>query len=704
MSALLALGRWLLAGHRHTRRSPSSGHVAAARPVTKSAGHWGPSTSHQPAASSQRRAPLLWLMMTIGTASAQESHIPLNDGWSFCQVGKEQWYSAEVPGVVQTDLLRHGLIPDFYQGSNIDSVQWIENEDWIYKRTIVANDSLLKHGHVDLVFKGLDTFAEVYLNDSLLGKADNMFRTWEWGIKELLRPGANQVKVIFRSPIKEGAKLRDAYGIQLPHDNDPTGVSPYIRKAAYQFGWDFCPRLVTSGIWQGVELRGWSEARIHQVDYTRSGAHLLIHIHEMRDRTASVRGRYKVYLNDSLIAQCRARDLLGPSTILDESRLGRWGLNGSRSRTVYDVRVTHEVKGRVLSERHVPFADRNIVWDFWPDTIGKAFKCLVNGKAQFIRGCNVVPPRVIPVDDVTHWVALVTDMQRAGMNMARIWGGGIYPPDEFYSACDTAGILVWLDYMVANLLPGEDQFGHNIRAEAYEQVQRVKYHPCLALMCGNNEMRVAWSNWGWQERYRIHGDDSVRVGASNEKLWTRTLMSPAFPLGFNYTPTSPLSNWGNAEGLKNGDLHYWGVWHGDSAFSSFKNNVGRFVSEYGFQSYPDSALLAKYNDPKDLYLGSPTMKRLQRSYKTDKPIWDAIKRELGKEPRTLGEFIEDSQEVQAKAYRMAIEAHMAAQPHCMGTLFWQLNDCWPGPSWSLIDYEGNWKPGMYEVQRLYDMK
>ena len=143
------------------------------------------------------------------------------------------------------------------------------------------------------------------------------------------------------------------------------------------------------------------------------------------------------------------------------------------------------------------------------------------------------------------------------------------------------------------------------------------------------------------------------------------------------------------------------MWHGDSAFSSFANNVGRFVSEYGFQSYPDSALLARYNDPKDLYLGSPTMKRLQRSYKTDKPIWDAIRRELGIEPKTFGEFVEASQEEQAKANRMAIEAHMAAQPHCMGTLFWQLNDCWPGPSWSLIDFEGNWKPGMYEVQRLY---
>ena len=169
-----------------------------------------------------------------------------------------------------------------------------------------------------------------------------------------------------------------------------------------------------------------------------------------------------------------------------------------------------------------------------------------------------------------------------------------------------------------------------------------------------------------------------------------------------YTPTSPLSNWGNAKGLTEGDLHYWGLWHGDSTFSSFKNNVGRFVSEWGFQSYPDSALLAKYIDPNSLYLSSPAVARLQRSYKTDRPIWEAIERELGEErPTTLSGFIEASQRSQAKAYGMAIEAHLGAQPHCMGTLLWQLNDCWPGPSWSIIDYEGNPKPAYEVVKRLF---
>ncbi len=641
-----------------------------------------------------------WLSAAL--ACAQESHIALNDGWSFCQVGKEQWFSAEVPGVVQTDLLRHGLIPDFYKGSNIDSVQWIENEDWIYKRTVVANDSLLKHGHVDLVFKGLDTFAEVYLNDSLLGKADNMFRTWEWQIKDLLKPGTNELKVIFRSPIKEGAKLRDAYGLQLPHDNDPTGVSPYIRKAAYQFGWDFCPRLVTSGIWQEVELRCWDMVMMRPPFLSRLGDLVLVHPSQRTLGKPYDKGRYEVYLNDSLVASQRAKELLPLTFKLDTQKIAWWWPNGEGERMVYDLKIALKERGRVVAEAHTPFANRTIDWSFFPDSIGRAFQCYVNARDIFIKGCNLVPPSLIlsEVGD-SPWLVQVRAMQLAGMNMVRVWAGGVYPPESFFNACDTAGILVWQDFMLANMVPFEGAFGENVKDEAAEQVMRLCGHPSLALLCGNNELDVAWKNWGWQERYELHDVDSARMIEANDELWTRWLMSPTRGFHCAYTPTSPLSNWGNAQGLKNGDLHYWGVWHGDSAFSSFKNNVGRFVSEYGFQSYPDSALLAKYNDPKDLYLGSPTMKRLQRSYKTDKPIWDAIKRELGEEPKTLGEFIEDSQEVQAKAYRMAIEAHMAAQPHCMGTLFWQLNDCWPGPSWSLIDFEGNWKPGMYEVQKLY---
>ncbi len=653
---------------------------------------------------------LMVMMAMASPASAQESHLSLNDSWSFCQAGKEQWYSAEVPGVVQTDLLRHGLIPDFYKGSNIDSVQWIENEDWIYKRTIVANDSLLKHGHVDLVFKGLDTFAEVYLNDSLLGKADNMFRTWEWPIKEALRPGPNELKVIFRSPIKEGSKLRDAYRIQLPHDNDPTGVSPYIRKAAYQFGWDFCPRLVTSGIWQDVELRCWSTARIRDVyvypsDEGDTGSYAVTLLPRV-DGPLNVSFQMRVSIDDTVYSGRFTKLSTYSQTPSDLgcgiSRSRLWWPNGSGTRHMHAVKVELLHYGTVISTWSEQIGLREVSFSQRRGNDGRSFEFAINGKPLFIKGCNLVPPNMCPSrssDDV--WVDLVRQMQLAGMNMVRVWAGGVYPPDAFLNACDTAGILVWQDFMLANMPPGNKEFRESLNEEALDQMTRLQHHPCLALTCGNNELEVAWKNWGWQQTYRLDQREQREIWRAYKSVFDREVLKSGSAYAADYTPTSPLSNWGNAEGLKSGDLHYWGVWHGDSAFSSFKNNVGRFVSEYGFQSYPDSALLAKYNDPKELYLGSPTMKRLQRSYKTDKPIWDAIKRELGEEPKTLGEFIEASQEVQAKAYRMAIEAHMAAQPHCMGTLFWQLNDCWPGPSWSLIDYEGNWKPGMYEVQKLY---
>lgn len=659
----------------------------------------------------------LWIVALLFPSvalRAQEYHVPLNDSWRFCQVGKERWYPAEVPGVVQTDLLRNGLIPDFYKGSNIDSVQWIENEDWIYKRAIVANDTLLKNGHIDLVFNGLDTFAEVYLNDSLLGKADNMFRTWEWPIKEKLKRGANELKIIFRSPIKEGAKLRDAYGIQLPHDNDPSGVSPYIRKAAYQFGWDFCPRLVTSGIWQGVELRCWSRARTYGVDIrqvSNHGAGANVLFMPMLDIDEGSEPMVKVMLDDSVIIHAidrgpaRREDAPLVLASMDLSALTKWNPRGYGERSMHKLRCEVWQGRRTLSvwEDKVGFADHRL--DQRSDTDGSNFSVHINGRSVFAKGANLVPPRMILTSTDDHtWCELVADMQRANMNMVRVWAGGVYPPESFLDACDTAGIMVWQDIMLANMAPHDQVFKEDLDQEIQDLILRSQRHPCVVLYCGNNELEVAWRNWGWQDRYGLHGRDSVLVAYGNQGISAVSIPTAIDVFGgadVPYTRTSPLSNWGNAEGLKSGDLHYWGVWHGDSAFSSFKNNVGRFVSEYGFQSYPDSALLSHYIDPKELYLGSPAMKRMQRSYKTDKPIWDAIKRELGKEPKTLGEFIEDSQEVQAKAYRMAIEAHMAAQPHCMGTLFWQLNDCWPGPSWSLIDFEGHWKPGMFEVQRLY---
>lgn len=556
------------------------------------------------------RGSLVTVMGLCALASfAQPRWQPLDEGWRFRELGTARWWTATVPGTVHQDLLRAGRIPDPLRNANSDSVRWVELRDWEYAVRFEADAAWAAHPQAQLVFKGIDTFADVRLNGVRLGGADNMFRTWSWPVHGIVREGPNDLHVVLRSPVREGAQLRAAYGIQLPHDSDPSGTSPYVRKAAYQFGWDFAPRLVTMGIWKEVTLE--------------------------------------------------------------------------------------------LPAAPVPRAQPSVSLDQRADSIGRAFRFMRNGRPLFIKGCNLVPPSMFPGPD-SLWVARVRDMQRAGMNMVRVWAGGVYPPDAFYAACDTAGILVWQDLMFANIPPAEGAFPDNVRAEVADQAGRLGRWSGLALWCGNNELEVAWHNWGWQDRYRIHGPDSVRVRDAMHRFFGKDLVE-ALPddQRQRYTPTSPLSNWGNATGLRNGDLHYWGVWHGDSAFSSFSRNVGRFVSEYGFQSYPDSVTLATQLDPQHLHLGDPLLAARQRSYKTDRPILDAIDREFGVRPRTLGELIRFSQLAQAEAYRQAIWAHLTAQPHCMGTLFWQLNDVWAGPSWSTVDHLGTWKAAMYEVARSY---
>lgn len=638
-------------------------------------------------------------------AFTQTAHLPLDKHWSFRQLGTDAWHPAMVPGEVHTDLLRNSLIPDPYRDFNADSVQWIEGKDWEYTRTLTADEALLRNEHIDLVFKGLDTFAEVWLNDSLLGRADNMFRTWEWPVKDLLKPGANALKVVFRSAVREGEERRNVYGINLPHDNDPSTVSPFLRKAAYQFGWDFAPRLVGCGIWKPVELRCWNRVRISglQVEqrFTVDSIRLNIQVNTIGNATATVH----LDMDGAPIGKQAMGAGLAASITFHSSmpRRAVWWPNGSGEQVLHNLCIElRSPNGILLDSTDHRIGFRSVELQQAEDSIGRSFTFVINGKPIFMKGCNIVPPDMFPsrAGD-SAWVVLVAHMQRAHMNMVRVWAGGIYPPDAFYTACDTAGILVWQDFMLSNLVPAEGALLDNIRQEAKEQAARFALHPCAALLCGNNELEVAWGNWGWQEKYDLHGADSARVIDSNRYLWKDVLGSIAVGAGVPYTWTSALSNWGSAAGLRSGDLHYWGVWHGDADFDSFKRNVGRFVSEYGFQSWPDSALLAKYISPDQLHLGSDALRWRQRSYKTDGPIWEAISHEMDEHPKTLDGFIEASQQVQALAYELAIKAHMGRQPWCMGTLFWQLNDCWPGPSWSLIDYAGNCKPGMRAVERLY---
>ncbi|MCB0765168.1 MAG: glycoside hydrolase family 2 protein [Flavobacteriales bacterium] len=646
-----------------------------------------------------------WLSLAMGMVNAQAVDQDLNTGWSFRQVGTDHWHPATVPGVVHTDLMANDLITDPYMDLNADSVQWIEEKDWEYRTMFTTSETLLVHDHILLEFKGLDTFASIYLNDSLLGTTDNMFRTWSWSVKAALQAGKNTLRVVFHSPVRRGRELKEAFGITLPHDSDPTGVSPFVRKAAYHFGWDFCPRSVTCGIWQPVVLRATDGASINSVRITGDTASQGYALQVQARFEAWKEGRFtfRLLVNGEPVAERDQFVKPGSSTIVLAHTIidpQFWWPRGLGEQPLYTVRLELLQGDRLMDSWSGVTGLRTAALVQEKDSIGRSFHFTVNGGVVFAKGANIVPPDMfLPRAGNEAWVMLVRRAQEAGMNMLRVWAGGVYPPEAFFHACDTAGIMVWQDLMFANMIPGDTNFIANACAEVVENVERIAIHPCVVLFCGNNELEVAWHNWGWQERYALHGAEMLRVEQDMLRFFGADL--PASVRPWSYTPTSPLSNWGNDEGLRSGDLHYWGVWHGDSTFSSFARNVGRFVSEFGFQSYPDSALLAQYIDPTKLRLGSAALAFRQRSYKGDAPIRAAMQAAGIAEPTGLEEWCLRTQEVQALGLEMALNAHLAAAPRCMGTLVWQLNDIWPGPSWSLIDHTGRPKAAFHTVREAF---
>lgn len=641
-----------------------------------------------------------------------EEWTTLSGAWRFKELGASAWHAAEVPGTIHTDLMAAGIIPDPYVGNNVDSVQWVGERDWVYEREFTVSDGLLAQEEVELVFKGLDTFAEITLNDSVIGTADNMFRSWSFPVKRLLHKGTNTVRVTFNSALRIGAELLEAYGRSLPADNDggAVKVSPFVRKAGIHFGWDFAPRLVTCGIWQDVGLRAWSGRRIGSVRVEQNAQHgkrtLRFHVDLCSRPDAG--GELVLHVNGTELARSQAPDGAGwlaqdLEVVLPDT--GLWWPRGAGAQRLQSCAVEWVDGGIVRSRWDARIGLRSIVLDQDTDRFGKAFTFLVNDSAIFAQGANLVPPDMfLPRAGDSAWVRLVTEMAACNMNMVRVWGGGVYPPDAFFAACDASGILVWQDLMFANaMVPDDDPFVNNVREEVEEQVRRLQHHASLALWCGNNEVDVAWHNWGWQRGYGMSVADSARMRNAYVALFEEAVPQWIWVLDktVGYTPSSPISNWGSSKGLEVGDLHYWGVWHADSTFDSFKGNTGRFVSEYGFQSYPDSVSLSRYIDPEQLHLGSVALAFRQRSYRTDRPILEAIQRELRLVPRTFGEFSRASQQVQAIAYRKAIEAHRNARPRCMGTLLWQLNDVWPGPSWSIMDHTGRRKSAFDAVRQAY---
>jgi beta-mannosidase len=334
----------------------------------------------------------------------------------------------------------------------------------------------------------------------------------------------------------------------------------------------------------------------------------------------------------------------------------------------------------------------------------------VNGRPVFAKGANYIPnDNFLPRVNIEKYEEIVGSAAKANMNMLRVWGGGIYENDIFYDLCDKYGILVWQDFMFAcSMYPGDDAFLENVYREAVDNVIRLRNHASIALWCGNNEIDGAWCEgdmncgWGWKQRYTP--EQRKEIWHSYDTLFHKILpdIVQTYDGLRDYWPSSPQADWGEHASYRNtsGDMHYWGVWHGKEPFSEFYKVVARFMSEYGFQSFPDLGSVKRFTLPDDWNIDSEVMMAHQRSGLGNRRIVEYM-RELYPVPDEFSDLLYVGQVLQAEGIKQAIHAHRAQKPYCMGTLYWQLNDCWPAASWSGIDYYTSWKALHYYAKRAY---
>jgi len=665
----------------------------------------------QPGETRVKRCALLLLLLSALCETScyllvtGQAAIEMRRNWEFRQVSKGPWRGATVPGCVHTDLLDNRLIDDPFFGANEKDLQWIENEDWEYRTVFGADRELLARENIELEFEGLDTYADVYLNDSLLLRADNMFRRWRAGCKGLLREKENVLRVYFHSPVAAAAERWDALEPKLPG-----GPRVLTRKAAYHYGWDWAPRFVTSGIWRPVYLRAWDEARItdlhiEQRSVAEKAAELSAHF--AIEATDSQRVTLSVYCGDRMRGAAAVDLVPGPNRIridFSVSEPSLWWTNGLGEPYLYHVLGEVRDGRRVIdwAERRVGIRKVELVRE--PDAGGESFYFRLNGVPVYMKGANYIPQdSFLPRVTDAQYEFLVSSAAAAGMNMLRVWGGGVYESDLFYDLCDEYGILVWQDFQFAcAMYPGDEAFVKNVEREAVENVVRLRNHPSIALWCGNNEIDEAWHHWGWQRELRYTPGDSAAVWRGYEKLFHELLPSVVaeYGSGASYVPSSPRFGRAEERSLTEGDSHYWGVWHDAEPFEVFMEKIPRFMSEFGFQSFPSSASVAGFTRPGDRSLDSEVMLAHQKHPRGNELI-ERYRERYYHTPRDFESLLYVSRLLQAEGMKIGIEAQRRAKPYCMGTLYWQLNDCWPAASWSSIDYGNEPKALYYYARNAY---
>ncbi len=651
------------------------------------------------------------LLLILVCWSCQTKHdVPqtteLHNNWEFKKITDSNWNPATVPGNVHSDLLENNLIENPFISDNEHDLQWISETDWEYKTNFSLDNKTLQKQNIELHFEGLDTYASVYLNDSLILKTNNAFREFQVNVKQLLKP-ENTLRILFENTTKFEEQAKAKLGYTLPEGN-----RIFTRKAQFQYGWDWGPKLNTSGIWRPVKLVTWNDYKIENIyvkqqELTESNAKLQVQIQNKAQLDKEL--VYNVYVNDSLVIQQLEISNQKSAINFEIKNPKRWWPHNLGDPYLYDIKVVVKNDKKILDSISTKIGLRTIELVTEKDSVGESFYFKVNDIPVYAKGANYIPQNSMQ-NKVTeaYYETLLDDVVDANMNMLRVWGGGIYENDIFYELCDEKGIFVWQDFMFAcAMYPGDEAFLNNVQQEAIDNVKRLRNHASIALWCGNNENSEGWHRWGWQDG---------RSESEKEEIWSNYLKvfdsilpnTVANLTNTDYWESSPKYGRGNPKYEFEGDAHDWWIWHDGYPFEHLQERVPRFMSEFGMQSFPSYEVINYINQSDSLEMTSEGFKNHQKHVRGFELIDEYMQRDFPvpnshtERSRSAEDYVYMSQVVQAYGISKGLEAQRRAKPYNMGTLFWQLNDCWPSISWSSIDFFGNWKALHYKAKKSFE--
>lgn len=614
----------------------------------------------------------------------------------------------QIPGTVLSGLLAAGKIKDPFYRTNEDATRALFWKDYVFTRTFDVDEELLAQQHIVLVCEGLDTLAEISINGTFLAKTDNMHRTWKFQAKKLLHPGKNEIQIVFRSVLRF---IEDySYEAHKKINYIPCGSmkgNQLLRKAHSMFGWDWGPQTIDAGIFRDIYLQGYSHARIED-----------IRIHQQHAKNVSV--QTSITLSESVPGQklcvelsedgadkplqtklCKtnADGVAAVDFVIENPKL--WWPNDYGDQPLYIVRTTLlDEDGTSLESITRRIGLRTLTISQEKDEWGNEFAFCVNGVKIFTRGGNYIPDDCLYTRITEKKLDYILEScRRAHFNCVRVWGGGFYPSDAFYDLCDEKGLIVWQDLMYAcNVYDVTDAFAENCRQETYDNVRRLRHHASLGLWCGNNEIESAWDHWGdFQKETPYLRADYIRLF---EEVLPKAVQEADGETFYWHSSPSSGGCFDNPDDANRGDTHYWDVWHGQKPFTDYRKYFFRFCSEFGFQSFPCAKTVNSFTLEDDRNIFSRVMESHQKNDAANGKMLYYLSENL-RYPKDLTHLLYASQVLQGMAIKYGVDHWRRNRGRCMGTLYWQINDDWPAPSWSSIDYFGRWKALHYMAQKFY---